>query len=40
MLAIGLIAACWFWAGRIMRLPSEHRVFDLDGGAGPRGPGR
>lgn len=26
--AIALIAACWVWAGRIMHLPVERRVFD------------
>lgn len=25
--AIGLIAACWIWAGQIMRLPATERVF-------------
>ncbi len=27
--AIGLVIACWVWAGRIMRLPDEQRVFDV-----------
>ena len=27
MLAIGLMGLCWLWAGRIMRLPEEQRVF-------------
>lgn len=27
MIAIALIAVCWLWAGRIMRLPEEQRVF-------------
>ena len=40
MLAIGLMAGCWCWAGRIMRLPAEQRVFVLDVGAGQRGSGR
>ncbi len=26
--AFALVAACWFWAARIMRLPTEERVFD------------
>ena len=28
--ALGLVAvvACWLWAGRLMRLPEEERVFD------------
>lgn len=25
--ALGLMALCWIWAGRIMRLPEEQRVF-------------
>jgi tight adherence protein B len=28
VVAIVMIAACWFWAGRLMRLPDEQRVFD------------
>ena len=27
MVALGLMGACWVWAGRIMRLPPEERVF-------------
>lgn len=27
LIAIGLIAVCWVWAGRIMRLPDDDRVF-------------
>jgi tight adherence protein B len=27
LVAIGLIALCWMWAGRLMRLPDEQRVF-------------
>lgn len=27
LLGVGLVAACWAWAGRIMRLPEERRVF-------------
>lgn len=27
LFAIGLIAACWVWAGQIMRLPDTERVF-------------
>ena len=27
LVAIALMGACWFWAGRIMRLPAEQRVF-------------
>lgn len=27
VVALVLMAACWFWAGRIMRLPVEQRVF-------------
>lgn len=26
--AVALIAVCWWWAGRIMRMPAERRVFD------------
>jgi tight adherence protein B len=26
-IAIGLVVVCWLWAGRIMRLPEEERVF-------------
>jgi tight adherence protein B len=28
MLGIGLVVVCWWWAGRIMQLPEEERVFD------------
>ncbi len=28
VIAIGLVIACWVWAGRIMALPQEERVFD------------
>jgi tight adherence protein B len=28
LIALALIAACWVWAGRIMRLPDERRVFE------------
>ncbi len=28
VVAIGLVIVCWVWAGRIMRLPEEERVFD------------
>ena len=28
VLAIALVVGCWVWAGRIMRLPEEQRVFD------------
>ena len=24
---VGMVIACWLWAGRIMRLPEEERVF-------------
>lgn len=27
-LAVGLIVVCWWWAGRIMQVPGERRVFD------------
>ncbi len=29
VVAIGLVVACWIWAGRIMTLPDEQRVFDV-----------
>ena len=28
VVAIALVIACWLWAGRIMTLPEEQRVFD------------
>lgn len=28
VLAIALVVGCWLWAGRIMQLPEEQRVFD------------
>ena len=27
LVALALVSACWLWAGRIMRLPDERRVF-------------
>lgn len=27
LVAFGLMAACWFWAGHLLRLPEEQRVF-------------
>ncbi|MEO7836765.1 MAG: hypothetical protein ABIS21_03870 [Acidimicrobiales bacterium] len=27
LLAVAMIAACWLWSGRVMRLPEEERVF-------------
>jgi tight adherence protein B len=27
VVALGLVVVCWMWAGRIMRLPDEQRVF-------------
>lgn len=29
VVAIGLVVVCWVWAGRIMMLPEEERVFDV-----------
>ena len=26
-LGIAMVVVCWLWAGRIMRLPEEERVF-------------
>ncbi|MEX1177431.1 MAG: hypothetical protein WEB09_03125 [Nitriliruptor sp.] len=31
--ALGLIALCWLWAGRLMQLPQEQRVFTERNGA-------
>jgi tight adherence protein B len=31
LVALALIAACWTWAGRLMRVPDEQRVFHGDG---------
>jgi tight adherence protein B len=28
MVGIAAVAACWMWAGRLLRLPDEERVFD------------
>lgn len=28
VVALGCMAACWAWAGRLLRLPEERRVFD------------
>jgi tight adherence protein B len=28
LVGIGVVVVCWVWASRIMRLPSEERVFD------------
>lgn len=28
VVGVALVAACWWWAGRVMRLPDEQRVFD------------
>ena len=28
VVSIGLVVACWLWAGRVMLLPEEERVFD------------
>ena len=25
---LGMVAACWWWAGRVMHLPEAERVFD------------
>jgi tight adherence protein B len=28
VVAIAIVVACWVWAGRIMIVPEEQRVFD------------
>jgi tight adherence protein B len=28
VVALGMVAACWVWAGHLLRLPDEERVFD------------
>jgi tight adherence protein B len=28
VVALGMVAVCWVWAGRLLRLPDEERVFD------------
>ena len=33
VLGIAVVAACWVWAGRLLRLPPEERVFRRAGGA-------
>ena len=33
LVAFGLIAVCWVWAGHLMRLPEEDRVFSGEAGA-------
>jgi tight adherence protein B len=33
LVALGIIALCWLWAGRLMSLPGEERVFYDDQGA-------
>lgn len=30
--AFGLMALCWIWAGQLLKLPEEQRVFTEDGG--------
>ncbi|HLH47463.1 MAG TPA: hypothetical protein VKV25_09900 [Acidimicrobiales bacterium] len=39
--AVGLlaVAACWYWSGRLMRLPTDPRVFATAGEARPEPPG-
>jgi hypothetical protein len=27
VIAIGLVVACWAWAGAVLRIPEEERVF-------------
>ncbi|MDP9453617.1 MAG: hypothetical protein M3P97_09605 [Actinomycetota bacterium] len=40
LVALGLMALCWVWAGHIMRLPGEQRVFPGSAGVGPVEGGR
>ncbi len=28
VLALTMVAGCWFWAGRYLRLPTNHRIFE------------
>lgn len=35
LLAFGLMAACWVWAGQLLRLPEEQRVFSHEQGSSP-----
>jgi tight adherence protein B len=28
LFAVLLVVGCWLWAGRILRVPEEERVFD------------
>jgi tight adherence protein B len=28
VIGMAMVVACWLWAGRILRLPTERRVFD------------
>ncbi|MEX2550460.1 MAG: hypothetical protein WD638_09550, partial [Nitriliruptoraceae bacterium] len=30
LVAFAMIAGCWIWAGRLLRLPEEDRVFHQD----------
>jgi hypothetical protein len=27
VIALALVIACWMWAGRVMRIPDQQRVF-------------
>jgi tight adherence protein B len=36
VVALAMIAGCWWWAGRIMRLPDEQRIFVAGGRANGR----
>jgi tight adherence protein B len=36
LVAFGLMGVCWFWAGRLLRLPEEERVF-VEAHLGPEG---
>jgi tight adherence protein B len=40
VVGIAAVAGCWAWAGRLLRLPGEERVFRRQAGAAPAGGGR
>lgn len=36
LVAFGMMAGCWIWAGQLLKLPEEERVFTGDGPSGGR----